>query len=127
MMETEQARTQVRTANIITFLAGLWLIFAPSILTYITPAAASNDVTVGIIVAIIAAIRYFIPTRAAWLSWINIFLGIWLIIAPFGLGYIEAAAIWNDIIVGIIVAGLAIWSSYGTAKVPYTRSAPHRT
>jgi len=39
-------------------------------------------------------------------------LGIWLIIAPFVLSYSGvAAAMWNDIIVGIIVAVLAAWAA----------------
>jgi general stress protein CsbA len=37
-------------------------------------------------------------------TWIGIILGIWLIIAPFILGYAQnTTAMWNDIILGILV------------------------
>lgn len=45
----------------------------------------------------------------------NVIAGLWLIIAPFTLKYVYATPRLNDVIVGIIVAGLAIWSSGATA------------
>jgi predicted membrane-bound dolichyl-phosphate-mannose-protein mannosyltransferase len=43
-----------------------------------------------------------------WASWVNVFLGIWLIAAPFILGYSqETTAVSNDIVIGAIVAILA--------------------
>lgn len=42
--------------------------------------------------------------------WIFVLAGIWLIIAPFVLDYSQTtSALWNDIIVGIIVAIVAIF------------------
>ena len=44
-----------------------------------------------------------------WTSGINIVAGLWLIIAPFVLGYEGIqAALWNDVLVGIIVAAFAV-------------------
>lgn len=41
--------------------------------------------------------------------WIFVLCGIWLIISPFVLGYSEnALPLWNDIIVGILVAVMGI-------------------
>ncbi|MGB9804106.1 SPW repeat protein [Desulfofundulus sp.] len=38
-------------------------------------------------------------------GWLGIVIGIWLIIAPFVLGYSRVVnAMWNDIIIGILVA-----------------------
>lgn len=42
--------------------------------------------------------------------WIFVLAGIWLIIAPFVIGYSSTvSALWNDIVVGIIVAVVAIF------------------
>ena len=50
--------------------------------------------------------------RGKWSSWINLLLGVWLLIAPFALGYSNAGrttpsgwhvALGNDIIVGVAV------------------------
>ena len=47
-----------------------------------------------------------------WISWILVLLGIWLIISPFVVGYGEAkGALWNNIIIGIIVAVLSAWAA----------------
>ncbi|HEY1268538.1 MAG TPA: SPW repeat protein [Candidatus Binatia bacterium] len=43
-------------------------------------------------------------------SWLNFILGIWLIISPFVLLYRGLSqALWDNVIVGIIIAILAIW------------------
>jgi len=43
------------------------------------------------------------------LSWVNFILGLWLIVAPFALHYRDlSAAMWNNVIVGIVIAILAI-------------------
>jgi hypothetical protein len=104
-------REQAMTASGLNVLAAIWLIVAPYVLNYAHTSAASNDITIGIIVGILALIRLVTPTTSGWLSWINVIFGLWLIISPFFLGYVNTASLWNDIILGIIVAALAAWSS----------------
>jgi hypothetical protein len=41
-------------------------------------------------------------------SWVNILLGIWVIISPFVLGMNVPKAIWNNVIAGALVVILAI-------------------
>lgn len=85
-------RGQVMTASGLNLIAGLWLIIAPFLLNYgDLREALGNDIIIGIIVAALAAIRISGAYQAAWLSWTNFVLGAWLIIAPFVLGYGEAA------------------------------------
>lgn len=49
-----------------------------------------------------------------WASWTNFVLGFWLIIAPFSLAYAGvAAALYEDIILGIGIAALALWRALG--------------
>ncbi len=46
------------------------------------------------------------------------FQGIWLLAAPFVIGYSDTgAAVANDIIVGVIVLILAAWSAYASRDV----------
>lgn len=105
------------TASWINVLAGIWLIFAPFVLGYTQPNAVTNDIILGIVIGILALIRVFSPLRSTWLSIINILLGLWLIAAPFVLGYTNSTPFWNDIIVGIIVAVMALWSSSSSSSV----------
>jgi len=64
-----------------------------------------------IIVAIVALIRILTPENTRWLSWVNIVLGVWLLISPFILGYMAGGDLWNAIILGILVIVFAAWSS----------------
>ena len=61
-----------------------------------------------------------IDTAHGHLEWINAVVGVWLILAPFILGYTAiVAALWNDIIVGVVVIVLATW-----AATAFGRPAP---
>lgn len=106
---------QILLASGANLLLGLWLIAAPFVLTYTTATARGNDVALGIIIATIAAVRVFGAYRAAWLSWTNALAGVWLIIAPFVLGYGGYAhPMWNDIITGALVVLFGTWSALAT-------------
>jgi len=48
-----------------------------------------------------------------WQNWVNLTLGVWLLIAAFvpGITASEGASLWNDLVVGIIVLLVAIWAA----------------
>jgi formate hydrogenlyase subunit 4 len=53
--------------------------------------------------------RAGLSQTTAGISWINIVLGIWVIISPFVVQFTRfPAAMWNNVIVGIVIAVLAI-------------------
>jgi hypothetical protein len=56
----------------------------------------------------------------AWASWLNVLLGIWLIVSPFALGYSGAAGIatWNSVILGVGVIVLAYFAATSASAVP---------
>ena len=48
-----------------------------------------------------------------WMSWITFVVGLWLITAPFALGYsgtFSAAA--SDIIIGVLIAASSLWLAF---------------
>lgn len=108
----------VKVASGLNVVTALWLIAAPFLLAYAgITAAVWNDILIGITVLILAGIRVAKPERNAGLSWTNLVLGLWLIAAPFVLSYAgTAAALWNDVIVGVVVASLATWSALATPR-----------
>ncbi len=60
------------------------------------------------------------------LSWINFILGLWLIVAPFALHYQDSiTAMWNNVIVGIVIAVLAIIRALESANVRPLRQQQH--
>jgi hypothetical protein len=68
---------------------------------------------VGLIVVVLAWIRVANPGRGAWMSWTNVLLGLWMIAAPFIFRY-TGVALWNDVVVGLLIAGLGTWSALAT-------------
>ncbi len=104
---------QVKTASGLNVLAGIWLIIAPFLLGFTNNTFAMWDgIIVGVIVLILAAIRFASPDRNGWLSWVNLILGLWLIVAPFVLGFsFLTIALWDSVVIGIAVAILAFWSA----------------
>lgn len=105
--------SQVTVASGINILLGIWLIMSPFSSGY---AAAPvyltyNNVIVGILIVMCAATRYFSPAKRISLSGINIFLGIWTLISPWIYNYgADASLFWTNIVAGIIVIALALWS-----------------
>jgi len=105
----------------INLLLGLWLIVAPWVLNYSGQNnAVWNEVIVGAAIALIAFARVSAPESWAPISWVNVILGGWMIIAPFVLTYgtvgDTSAIYWNDIIVGTAVVILALVSSTGSRR-----------
>ena len=124
MAGTDKSIMQVRTASGLNILAGLWLVLAPWALAYATVEAAMwNSVIVGLAIAIMAIVRVGMPLQYEGISWVNFLLGIWLILSPFllGFGAVEAA-MWNSVIVGLIVLALAAWSAIATRNATTGRA-----
>lgn len=116
-----EERTQTTTAAVLDGLAGIWLIIAPFVLNYAVQTPRTNDIWVGIAVIVLALVRTFVKTWGTWVNWLSGLFGVWLILAPFILNYGNNVPTYNDVILGIIVVGLAVWSGRAT----YTRIERH--
>src|SRR5438552_15292951 len=90
-------------------LLGIWVIISPFVLGVHTPKGIWNNVVVGALVGILAVIRWSMHQQG-W-SWLNMILGIWLVISPFVL-FLSGAAVWDTAILVIIVAALALTNMY---------------
>ncbi|MCL5666201.1 MAG: SPW repeat protein [Patescibacteria group bacterium] len=105
-------RADVRAGSVMNLIIGIWLILSPFILGFSSiSSAVENNIIVGALVAIFA-ISGLVGTRIAWSRIINVVFGIWLFFSPFALGFdTSARAMWNNVILGIIVIVLASWSA----------------
>jgi len=118
MDATTPSRPRTFAGSGINILFGIWLILAPFILDYASLQVAMwNDIILGVLVLAVAMIRTF-GTALATASWINVVLGIWLVIAPFVLNYRDnPSPRWNDVILGILVIIFA-WSGSSAPQPP---------
>ncbi|RMD64967.1 MAG: hypothetical protein D6826_01205 [Alphaproteobacteria bacterium] len=98
--------------DVANFALGIWLVVSPWALAYAAhQAAAWNAYVLGVVIAV-AAFAALIAFHE-WEEWVNTAFAVWLIISPWALGYATvSAALWNQIIVGLVVGGLALWSAF---------------
>lgn len=101
-----------RWQDLVMLLLGMWLFVSPFVLQYAeaTDLAAWNSYLLGFSVVVVAGAALLRPQM--WEEWVNLALGIWLIIAPFVLVfYLEhPLAMWNHIIIGLLIGGDALWT-----------------
>jgi SPW repeat len=88
-------------------------IISPFVLTFHSSNAIWNNVVAGAVVGILAFVRWSMH-QPGW-SWLNLILGIWLVISPFVL-FLGTAGMWNNVILGIIIAALALTNTYSKAS-----------
>ena len=94
-------------------ILGAWLFLSPFWMpgyASTQSVAAWNAYVLGVLVVIFA--WWAIVSPRPWEEWVNLVLGIWLIIAPFVLAFntSEPGATWNQIIVGVLIGADAIWA-----------------
>jgi len=89
-------------------LLGAYLVLAPFFGIGATgDVAAINSYLTGTAVAIFAIAALARPQL--WEEYTNMVLGLWLIAAPFVLGFTNLAGpMWNQIIVGLLIGGAAL-------------------
>lgn len=88
---------------------GLWLIVSPWVLAY--PAGSAqmiNAVVSGLVLAVLSAFELY--KTYFWAVVANLLVGIWVAISPWILRVADQGTVmWNELIVGIAVAVLALW------------------
>jgi hypothetical protein len=106
------------TASGLDVLAGVWLIISPFCMAARTSAITSNNVILGIIIAILAFIRFSNASyRTVGLSWVNALLGIWVLISPWALRFSHIhGAMTNNVCMGIIIIFLSCWSALASVN-----------
>lgn len=104
-----------KSLNGLVAVVGLWEVLAPFILGYSAITIAMwNALIVGVLLIVLAvwAMLSEHDRLDQNLDWIIAVLGMWLASAPPALLYSATAiALWNDLIVGIIVIVLALWAA----------------
>lgn len=101
------------TVGSLSLLAGLWLVASAF---FMNLGFTSNEFVVGALVALFGIIEWSSSESTMWVSWVNGILGAWLIVSPLFLGAMAMGAIWNSVILGIIVLAAAIWGAMSSSS-----------
>jgi hypothetical protein len=115
-MTTLNDRLATHWRDVANLVLGLWLAVSPWALSYTTETTPTwNALIVGIVIAV-AALATLIAFHK-WEEWINVVLAAWLIVSPFVLGFAShMSALWNQVIVGVLVGILALWAAFTTPE-----------
>lgn len=98
--------TKQRWEDWINLILGVWLFFSPWLLNYTSTAVTWNAYIIGVAFVVFTIWALSIPKP--WEEWTNTALSLWLIISPWVLGAETQAAIWNSVIVGILVLAISL-------------------
>ena len=100
------------------FALGLWLAVSPWIADYAGhDAATANAAFVGLSLALLAHFGFSCDHMSC--EWLNLGLGLWLLAAPFELGFDgNSVAAVNSVVVGAFVAILSAWALELDRAVP---------
>jgi len=103
--------TKRRWQDWINLILGVWLFITPFLgMDALNSMAAWNGYIFGVIVAALSI--WALAQPRAWEEWINLVVGVWLILAPFILGFsTNTTAMWNHIVVGVIIGADALWAA----------------
>lgn len=108
-------RKAANPVNTLLFLAAVWLLVSAVPVAYMGAGrfdAFWSDLVVGLALCTVMLIRLTRPGTG--LAAIMLGLGAWLVAAPFVLAYPLTGAMWNDVLVGLVVLAL---TGLGTAQV----------
>lgn len=111
MAAQEYGNGQGRWQDYVNLVLGVWLIVAPWIGVGVhNDLAAWNSYVAGFAVAILSIAA--IARSRLWEEWLNLVVGLWLILAPFVLYFTaQSGPTWNHIIVGVVIAIDAAWAA----------------
>ncbi|MBX2997624.1 MAG: SPW repeat protein [Caldilineaceae bacterium] len=103
---------KIKNMNWIMAVVGIWVAIAPFLLRYGHIATARwNDLIVGLtifVLAIASALTSY-ENGIRTMGWVTTMAGLWLLLAPFILGYsVVVIALWTDIIAGAVILALSM-------------------
>src|SRR6266567_3774314 len=105
--------TNAKLCDVANLVLGAILFFSPWIFAFDAGLPSQNAFISGIVIAAlsIAALAAF----AVWEEWLNLIVGLWVIISPWVLGFQGSTAMTVHVVIGMIVAVLAaieLWLLY---------------
>lgn len=112
----------IKVASGINFLLGVWFFVSPWVFGAYTHPSSWNNWIFGVVIAVLAAIRFYNPAGLRIFSWVNMAIGIWVFCSPWALSYTgNTARFVNSLCVSALLFILAItaWSAFPRPAVPH--------
>jgi SPW repeat len=114
MEDTMNEWTNTKLCDVGNLVLGIVLFASPWVFNYPAGHESTNAMIAGIIIAVlsIAALAAF----TVWEEWINLVVGLWLIVSPWVLHFAGTTAMYVAVVIGALVALLAGIELFDTAQ-----------
>jgi hypothetical protein len=111
-----------KLCDVANLILGAILFVSPWIFGFAPGAESQNAMISGIVIAVlsVAALAAF----AVWEEWLNLIVGLWVIVSPWILGFAGATAMTVHVVIGILVALLAAVELWVLHQGPPRQTAP---
>jgi hypothetical protein len=124
----ENPAEQGKLASALIALAGVWLMIEPFLIEPIVAGNFWNDILVGALLLVLGGYNYYRRSNDELgntaVAGMAALLGLWLIVAPWVYGIdtpggqvVNELGFWNDIVVGLVVLVLGVYSVYESRTV----------
>jgi hypothetical protein len=102
--------TNAKLCDVANLILGAVLFFSPWMFGFEAGVASENAIIAGIVIAVlaIAALAAF----AVWEEWLNLIVGLWVLVSPWVLGFQGTTAMTVHVVIGAavaILAGVELW------------------
>jgi hypothetical protein len=105
----------------INLLLGIALLISPFVMGFATGTPMINAVIGGVVIGAIAIAA--LVSFTVWEEWLNLLLGLWVVISPWVLGFTEmTTAFQTHVAIGFAVAVLAAIELFLVRRHPPTRA-----
>jgi hypothetical protein len=105
----------------INLLLGIALLISPFLMGFATGVPMTNAVLAGVIIAALAIAA--LVSFAQWEEWLNLILGLWVLVSPWVLGFTGiTVAFQTHVVIGLAVAILAAVELFLVMRHPPTRA-----
>jgi hypothetical protein len=108
--------TNAKWCDVANLILGAVLFFSPWIFGFDAGKASENATIAGIAIAVlaIAALAAF----AVWEEWLNLIVGLWVLVSPWLLGFQGTTAMTVHVVIGAAVAILAAVELWLLSQIP---------
>ena len=122
---TRKVQTKCWSASVLdiyTLLCGIFLVAAPWLFGFIRSAGRMDAEVAGYALIALSAAGFL--AFADWEEWLKVAVGIWLIVAPWVLGFAHTPAMHVSIAIGVIVTFLTLLEIFLAHDPDFIQRAP---
>ena len=105
--------SNAKCCDVANLILGAILLVSPWALDFSSGAPSNNALISGLIIVVIATAA--LTAFAFWEEWLNLIMGIWVLVSPWVLGFTGTTAMRVHLVIGIVVAvlaGIELWLLY---------------